>query len=291
MPSAVSRRGSPSRWASLPTAASAAAPVERHLLGQQARGAEAAEHHMGVGDRGLGAALAVGGGPGPCAGAGRADAEGPRCIDPGDRAAAGADGVDVDHRHEYGKAGDPGVAGDGLGKAAVGHDADVGAGPADIEGDDVAAPGEGTGPGATQHARGRAGKERQDRPLGHHRGRGDAAVGAHDVEIGGESGLAEHPFESAHIAGHLGADEGVHGSRGEALELAELRRHRRRGRHERVGKLLPQDGLGPLLVRGVEVAEEKADGDGPDARLAQRPRRDAHALLIQGHQHLAPRRH
>ena len=61
-------------------------------------------------------------------------------IDIGDRAAAGADGVDVDHRQQQRKAGDRGAARVGLGVAAVDDDADVGAGAADVEGDELARP-------------------------------------------------------------------------------------------------------------------------------------------------------
>ena len=46
------------------------------------------------------AAAAVGGRAGHRAGAARSDAEGAAVIDIGDRAAAGADRVDVDHRHQ-----------------------------------------------------------------------------------------------------------------------------------------------------------------------------------------------
>ena len=58
---------------------------------------------------------------------------------PGDRAAAGADRVDVDHRHQDREAADPGVSRRRFGEPAAGDDADIGRGAADIEGDEVVA--------------------------------------------------------------------------------------------------------------------------------------------------------
>ena len=77
--------------------------VEGHLAAEEVVGVEAAQHHVGVGHRGLGAALAVAGGAGVGAGAARPDAEQAADIDMGDGTAAGADGGVVDeertHRH------------------------------------------------------------------------------------------------------------------------------------------------------------------------------------------------
>ncbi len=78
---------------------------------------------------------AIGGRTGHRAGALRADAEGAAAVDMRDRAAAGADRVDVDHRHQQREAGDRGRARIGLGEHAVDDDADIGAGAADVEGD------------------------------------------------------------------------------------------------------------------------------------------------------------
>ena len=61
-------------------------------------GGEDAEQEVGVGDRRLGPAAPVAGGPGVGAGRARPDAQRAAAVAPPDRAAAGADGVDVDHR-------------------------------------------------------------------------------------------------------------------------------------------------------------------------------------------------
>jgi hypothetical protein len=73
--------------------------VELHPAAEEEVGVDAAEHDVGVGGGGLAAAAAVAGRAGHGAGALRPDAQQPALVDPGDRAAAGADGADVDHRH------------------------------------------------------------------------------------------------------------------------------------------------------------------------------------------------
>ena len=71
--------------------------VERDLAAEQVR-RDPAEDDVRVGDGDLGAALAVAERPGVGAGRLRADLERALGREPGDRAAAGADGDHVDHR-------------------------------------------------------------------------------------------------------------------------------------------------------------------------------------------------
>ena len=240
---------------------------------------------------GASAAPAVAGGAGLGARALRPHLEGAAGIGAGDAAAAGADGGDVDHRHEHRVAADPGVARGGLVVAAVDHDADVGAGAAHVEGDEAPPAGMLRRPGAAQHAGGRPRHEGDDRHVRHHRRGRDAAVRPHDVEIARDAPLLQPVLEAAHVVAHLGADEGVHRRRGEALELAELRRDPGRGGDEGLGPFLQHDGPRALLVRGVDVGEEEADGDRLYALVAQRPRGLAHALFVERLQHVALRRH
>ena len=81
------------------SAASIVASDTRVVDGEQPVGVEPAEDDVGVGDRRPGAAAAVADRPRRRARALRADAQHAGGIDRGDRAAAGADRVDVDHRH------------------------------------------------------------------------------------------------------------------------------------------------------------------------------------------------
>ena len=106
--------------------------VERDLAAEQVRG-DPAEHDVGVGDGRLGAALAVAERAGVGAGRLRADLERALGGDPGDRAAAGADGDDVDHR-DLARVGADRALG-GQGRLAVEHDRDVGRGAAAVAGE------------------------------------------------------------------------------------------------------------------------------------------------------------
>src|SRR2546428_7025866 len=96
------------------------------LAAEPGVGADPAEHQIGVGDGRLVAAAAVAGRARHRLGAVRPDAQGAAVVDPGDRAAAGADRVDVDDRDADRGAGEAGLAGDLRGAAE--HQADVGAG-------------------------------------------------------------------------------------------------------------------------------------------------------------------
>ena len=148
IPSAASSRPSPSRSASRCDRRRGELAVELHLAAEEAVGVDPAEDDVRVGQRRLLAALAVAAGPGRRARAARPDAEGAAFVDVGDRAAAGADRVDVDHRHEQRVAGDPGVARRGLADAALGDDADVGGRAAHVEGDQALAAGQSRPPRA-----------------------------------------------------------------------------------------------------------------------------------------------
>ena len=78
-------------------------------------------------------------GPGVGAGASWPDAERATRVAVGDRPAAGPDRVDVDHRHEQRVPRDRGVPRLRLDHPAFGDDADVGRGPAHVEGDQARA--------------------------------------------------------------------------------------------------------------------------------------------------------
>ena len=84
--------------------------VELQVAAERQVGVEAAEHHLRVGHGRLLAAAAVAGRSGLRAGRARADVEAARLVDVGDRAAAGADRHEVDHRRQHRMAADVGVA-------------------------------------------------------------------------------------------------------------------------------------------------------------------------------------
>src|SRR5437588_2553035 len=102
--------------------------IDRHLAAQEVLWIQPAKEQMGVRHRRLGAAAAVARGTRPRARAPGADPEGAACVDISDAATARANGLDVDHWHHDRVAADPGVAGAVLHEAALGDDADAGAG-------------------------------------------------------------------------------------------------------------------------------------------------------------------
>ena len=73
--------------------------IQTHLAAQECIGLQTTEHQVGVGDRGPGSAPSITGRPRFGACRLRADLQHAAGIDPCDRAAAGADGVHVNHRH------------------------------------------------------------------------------------------------------------------------------------------------------------------------------------------------
>ena len=112
-PAAASSTDRPSGLASLvSTAWRASAPSSVTAPPASGPGRRRPEHELRVGDGRLLAAQPVGRRSGPRAGALRADMQQARIVDPGDGAAAGADGVDLDRRRGEVIAVDQKVVGD-----------------------------------------------------------------------------------------------------------------------------------------------------------------------------------
>ena len=250
--------------------------VELEVGGDRRVDGQAAEHEVGVGHGGLLAAAAVAGGAGVGARAVRADAQRAAAVDPRDRAAAGADGVDVDHRQPHGQAGDPALDGQlGLG-AALGEEERVAARAAHVEaerrrvGDDPRRDGAAGGAGE-QHRGGMGGGLLE---------RGDAAAGQHHVRLR-EPGLLGGRAQAAQVAAGGRAEGGVDRGGRRALELAHLGRDLVRGDHERVRQRVAQDLGHARLVRRVAEREQQAHGDGLHAGAGEAARGALHARLVE----------
>ena len=156
--------------------------VEAHRPAEQpAVGAQAAEHELCVRGGGQRAAAPVAGGPGVGAGRLRADAEHAALVDVGDRAAAGADRVDVDHRHHRLVVADLRVEQVPHAQLAARGHADVGRGAADVERDDVVEARHLARPDAADQPRHRARHEQVDGPLRRRLDRRHAARGLHQL--------------------------------------------------------------------------------------------------------------
>ena len=113
--------------------------VELHAATKEILGCEAAKHDIGVRHGRLCAAASIRGRSWHCAGAPRPDAKGTAAVDIGNRPAAGADCVHVDHRHKQREAAYRRRARVGLGEATANNETDVGASSAYIEGDQLLA--------------------------------------------------------------------------------------------------------------------------------------------------------
>ena len=228
---------------------------------------------MRVGDGGVLAAAAVGGRAGIGAGALRADGQ-RAAIDLGDRAAARADRHHVDHRQRQRPFADMALLGER--DAAVLDQADVGAGAADIDGDDV-----------LDAARRRhvaraddAGRRTRQRGEGGRAadggGAGDAAVGLHQQQRRAHM-LVEQPLlEPRHVGRDARHHHGVEHRRERALVFAHHRQHVGRGGDRDAGQPGPQHVGDLALVRRVGEGMQQADRDRLDAELAalaRRPRR------------------
>ena len=177
--------------------------VELEVAAQEIIGIDVAEHDVGIGNGRIVAAAAVAGGAGIGAGAHRADLE-PAQIRPGDRAPAGADRDDVDGGRQQR------VLVDGRGgrddRLAVGDQADIEAGAADIGADDVAMPQQVAEELRGDDAAGRARGERVDRAklrIGRAHG---AAHGLHHQERRIEAAVAERALQPGQVAGQQRRD-------------------------------------------------------------------------------------
>ena len=150
--------------------------------GEQPLGVEPAQHQVGVGDGGLGAAAAVADGAGLGARRLRPDLQHARRIDGCNRAAAGADALHVHHRHVDRQAVGDGDLGGHLRHAAV-DQRHVGRRAAHVVGDGVGHARLRQGRRRRHHARRRPRHDGLGRLARHQPRRHRAAVAVHDEEV------------------------------------------------------------------------------------------------------------
>src|SRR5439155_15509609 len=287
MPSAAATRSRPSGLATRASSARLASSMPSLILPPRKRSAPS-ENEIGIGDGGLGAAESVAHRAGLGARASRPNVQRAH-VRARDRAAAGADLLDIDHRDLHRQPG--GIAADerapGYQHVAIMNVTGLGRGAAHVEGDRVLEPNTvaqrlsaddpGSGSGF-EHPNARALR------LLHPE---QAAGRLHDQKIAVEAGGLEMLTHFAEIAAHARAEIGIRCRRRGALELAVfLRKLVRRGDEEmRVGLL--DDLFRALLVRGIAVGVQKQDGE----RLYPLPHRIGHGcaylLLVERDEHLA----
>ena len=195
---------------------------QRDLAAQQVRG-DPAEGDVGVGDGGLVAAVRVAHRAG--VGAGRLGADLERALggEPGDRAAARADGDDVDHRDLRRVVADRALGGER--RLAVDDHGDVGRGAAAVAGEDPVEARGSADQRRAQGAGGRAGQHRGDRLVHDLAGRQHAAVALHHVERHAGGDLVEAGADVGDVGADLGLHRGVDERGHRALVLAVLAQH------------------------------------------------------------------
>ena len=176
---------------------------------------------------------------------------------------------------------------DGHLRLAPAHETHVGAGAADVDGDQIGESGRLADPSHADHARRGPGQRGVDRLRADDVGADDAAVGLHDRQRRRDPSRAQLSHQARDVTRderlHVGVEDGAH----RALELAEHRQHLAGERHGAVGVLVEQQRMGASLVRGVGVAVQEAHGDRVHAGLAQPARRRPHAGLVEGLELLA----
>ena len=217
----------------------------------------------------------------------RTDAEHLPLVDVGDRAAARADRVDVDHGDHRLVVADLGVKQMAHPQLPTRGHADVGGGSADVERDHVVEARQAPRPDAADQPRHRPRHQQVDRPQRRRLDRRHTAGGLHELDAVLEAVVSQGLVEPRHVPRDLRSDVRVQRDCRESLKLAVEREHLVRYRQIAVGVLLEHDLLDPPLVGGVEVGVKKTDGYRLDAGSAQRPHALAHLLLVERRQHLA----
>ena len=192
-----------------------------------------------------------------------------RIVDPGDGAAACADGVDFNRRRGEMVAVDQKFIGDR--HLAARHHHDIATGAADLHRDQVGRLARRGAALQRADAGGRAGQDQHHRTVGDLGDRHRAAVALQQQQGMRQAELAELCVQRAEIARHLGRDVGVdHGGRA-ALVLAHGRHDLARERDPFPGPAFGELRADRVLVRAVEEAVEQADGDRFDAFVGEHP--------------------
>ncbi len=232
--------------------------VERQLARQRRVLEQPAEQEVGVGHGRLAPAASVAGGAGIGARRGRPHAQRAAGVAPGDRAAARADGVDVERRQRQRTSGDRALG--GLGDLAAVDQADVAGGPAHVEAQHARLVGELGQRQRAGDAAGRAGQHGERGVCGGLSGLGEAAGGLHDLRLGQpeRAGVAR---ERPQVGGEQRRERGVERRGGRALVLAEGAHEIAGERQVRAGQQLLEQLAEQALVGGVGVGVQQRDRD------------------------------
>ena len=237
---------------------------------------------MGVGHGYLAAAGRIAHWAGHGAGRSRPDLECAVGRDPGHRAAARADGDDVDHRNLGRKRTDPSFGRHC--RLAVEDDRHIGRGAAPIAGQHPVEPGLAGNQRGTEHPGSWPRQHGRDRLMNHLGARQHSAVGLHHVERDSRSGgtkIGQPARDGLHVAADGGLHGGINERRHRPLVLAILRQHLAGQRNDR-GRIFPTEHVTHAqLVRRVGVGVQEADTDRVDAALGEEASRGNGLCLVE----------
>ncbi|MPL86103.1 hypothetical protein SDC9_32079 [bioreactor metagenome] len=263
--------------------------VQRQPPADEPVGVQIAQNQVRVGGRRLLAALIVAGRARFRARRLRPHLQQPDLVDPADRAAARAQGLDLDHRDADAIAQEVDVLRD-IGAAVAGQ-GDVKRRAAHVDGDDVLHP-----PGLAEiqrrlRCRGRARVDRIDRLVRHHPAKRQPAVRLEVAHRGARAERLEIAVDLLDIAREDRRQIGVHDRGRGAGVFAHLRIERAAQREAHTRHHLAHDLAGAALVGGVQHRPDEGDRDRLDALGQEMAAGLAHVLLVQRAVHGAGRQH
>ena len=235
--------------------------VQPHFAAQEVLGIEPAEHHVGVRNRGLGPALRVAHRPRHGPGALRTGLKQSAAVDPGNRPAAGAHGGHFDERRRHGQA-ELDLPGRGVADGSVVHHADVRAGAAHVEADDVVVVQRFGVVLRRDDPAGQPGKHRLRRTVRRGLRQHLAAVGLHHRPRAGVPPRCETFVQRVDEPLQQRPDIGVGNGRARAVVLPPDRRDLVRERNRKLGKLARQILADHALVVGLDVRKQAVDRHG-----------------------------
>ena len=265
-------------------------PVEGHVATEERVGVEHAEQDIGVGHGGFGAASSVRGGSGFGAGRLGADLEQAELVDPGERAAAGADLDHFDDRDAHRQTAAFPEAIDAVDlETARGERLEVvdqgklGGGAAHVEGQHARHPGLPRHGLGQDRAAGRPGFDQPDGELRRGLQRRQAAAGGHHQERAAKAEFVQLAGKPLQVARHQRAHVSIGAGRGQALVFADLGTDLAGQRDRDIGAA-PREPVGAaLFMLRVDERVQVANCDALDTMLVQGRERGFQRGFIERH--------
>ncbi len=270
------------------------AAVQRDRAACEEVGIDAPQHHVRIGYGGVCAAPPIRRRPRLRPRALGPDVDPVEVVDPRDGAAPRPDLDHLDHgnAHRQSAALLEAVAaghleGAGVERLASVDHAQLGGGAAHVKGEDIAQRELASEVARQDRTPGRTGLHQADRRGDGGLEGGEAAARGHEQEWARQAGFAQRLRKAGQVACHERLHVGVGARRGDAFVLADLGADVGGEGNREVGALGGQDFGDALLVGGVRVAVNEANGDGFDAVLVEYREDGVDRLLVEGDENAA----